>query len=173
MTNEETIRQAIAAFGVMLGQIGYDNGACRVNEPIGGVLTYEVLTRARLALSDLRTIGDGTKRWLVFNVGCIECGVDSAVVGTYDTEQEAEAIANICESSLAWRQDGQNSFEVFDLTAPQAEEYAEAIGAAPSAFSPVSTPKQTETDGNNGKSAEPVRNTYEFKSTENKGDNSA
>lgn len=68
-----------------------------------------------------------SKQWMVFNVGCIECGVSSNVVGFYDSKEEAEAIAEYLDSKLSWREGGQNSFEVFDLTAPQASEYAEAI----------------------------------------------
>ncbi len=66
-------------------------------------------------------------RWLVFNVGCIECRVSSDVVGLYPTKEEAEAVAEILNKKLDWRQGGQNNFEVFDLTAPQAKEYREAL----------------------------------------------
>lgn len=69
-------------------------------------------------------------QFLVFNVGCIECGVSSDVVGTYDTFEKAERIANLLDKSLSWRQGGQNSFEVFDLSARQNTEYAEAIAKA-------------------------------------------
>lgn len=67
------------------------------------------------------------KPWMVFNVGCIECGVSSNVVGFYSTKKEAEQIAQACEDQLHWREGGQNAFEVFDLRAPQAQEYTEAI----------------------------------------------
>ena len=67
------------------------------------------------------------KRWLVFNVGCLECGVSSNVVGTYDTVQEANAVADKCLEALQWREGGQNEFEVFDLLAEQSEEYVEAL----------------------------------------------
>ena len=69
-------------------------------------------------------------KWLVFNVGCIECGVSSNVVGVYATKEEADNIAAICNAKLDWREDGQNSFEVFDLTAPQDREYTAAINQA-------------------------------------------
>ena len=68
------------------------------------------------------------KRFLVFNIGCIECGVSSNVVGLYDTEDEANKAAQACNDNLSWRDGGQNAFEVFDLTAPQAQEYAEVLG---------------------------------------------
>ena len=67
------------------------------------------------------------KRYMVFNIGCIECGVDSDVVGLYDTEEEANKVAEVCQDKLHWRQSGQNHFAVFDLEKEQAEEYKEAL----------------------------------------------
>jgi hypothetical protein len=66
-------------------------------------------------------------KYLVFNIGCIECGVSSNVVGLYATQEEADAVAAKCDSKLGWREGGQNHFEVFDLSASQAEEYMEAL----------------------------------------------
>ena len=71
------------------------------------------------------------KRYLVMNIGCIECGVSSDVVGRYDTRAEAGRVADTCNEKLHWREGGQNSFEVFDLLAPQAEEYAQALALEP------------------------------------------
>ena len=71
------------------------------------------------------------KRYMVFNIGCLECGVTSDVVGFYDDKEEAEAVAEWLYESLHWLEDGQNSFEVFDLHADQAPEYAAAIAARP------------------------------------------
>ena len=68
--------------------------------------------------------------WLVFNIGCIECGVSSDVVGVYATEAEANAVAQICSRKLSWRESGQNAFQVFDLSSSQAEEYAAVINDA-------------------------------------------
>ena len=65
--------------------------------------------------------------WMVFNVGCIECGVSSNVVGFYTTEDEAKRVAKACEDELHWREGGQNSFEVFNLITPQAQEYKDVI----------------------------------------------
>ena len=53
--------------------------------------------------------------WLVFNVGCIECGVSSNVVAIYPTEHEANAVAEKLNEDYAWREGGQNSYEVFKL----------------------------------------------------------
>ncbi len=67
--------------------------------------------------------------WIVVNIGCIECGVSSDIVGIYATEADAEKVAEACRAKLGWREGGQNAFDVFDLSAPQAEEYAAAIAA--------------------------------------------
>jgi hypothetical protein len=78
----------------------------------------------------MQVIYEGAKKqkpWMVFNVGCIECGVSSDVVGFYATKEEAKQIAKTCEDHLHWRQGGQNAFEVFDLRAPQAQEYTDVI----------------------------------------------
>lgn len=53
--------------------------------------------------------------WLVFNVGCIECGVSSNVVAVYPTEQEANAVAEKLNEVHSWREGDQNSYEVFKL----------------------------------------------------------
>jgi hypothetical protein len=78
----------------------------------------------------MQVIYEGAKKqkpWMVFNVGCIECGVSSDVVGFYATKEEADRVAKTCEDHLHWRQGGQNAFEVFDLRAPQAQEYTDVI----------------------------------------------
>lgn len=67
------------------------------------------------------------KRFLLMNIGCIECGVSSNVVGLYATREAAEADAEKCGEHLHWREGGQNSYEVFDLKAPQASEYSEVL----------------------------------------------
>lgn len=68
--------------------------------------------------------------WMVFNIGCIECGVSSAVVGLYETESEALAVAEACQRELYWREGGQNDFEVFNLLDPQHDEYRDVIAKA-------------------------------------------
>lgn len=74
-------------------------------------------------MEEMKVVG----RYMVFNVGCIECGVSSNIVGFYNTLAEAEKIVNICQETLSWRQGGQNSFEVFDVASEQPEEYTTAI----------------------------------------------
>ena len=66
-------------------------------------------------------------KWLVFNIGCIECSVSSNVVGVYATTEEARRVADLLNGKLSWREGGQNYYEVFDLSAPQADEYRTAL----------------------------------------------
>lgn len=61
--------------------------------------------------------------WIVFNIGCIECGVSSNIVGIYATKEEAEKVVQSCKSTLKWREGGENHFQAFDLSAPCADEY--------------------------------------------------
>ena len=67
--------------------------------------------------------------WLVFNVGCIECGVSSNVVAVYPTEQEANAVAEKLNEVHSWREGGQNSYEVFELNKAYevSDEYKEIL----------------------------------------------
>ncbi len=51
--------------------------------------------------------------WLVVNIGCIECGVSSNVVGLFATEAEATSLARRLDRTHGWREHGQNEFEVY------------------------------------------------------------
>lgn len=53
--------------------------------------------------------------WIVVNIGCIECGVSSNVVGVFSDEARATAIAEQFDKKYGWREGGQNSFEVFPM----------------------------------------------------------
>ncbi len=55
-------------------------------------------------------------RWLAFDVGCIECGEESNVIGLFDSEEEAQAACEIAREKQKADWHGQHSFEVFDLT---------------------------------------------------------
>lgn len=47
------------------------------------------------------------KKYLVFDVGCIECGEDSCVVGVYKTKEEAEnAIDGYFDEGTSWGRTG-------------------------------------------------------------------
>lgn len=67
--------------------------------------------------------------WLVFNIGCIECGVSSNVVAVYPTEHEANTVAEKLNEVHAWREGGQNSYEVFELNKAYevSDEYKEIL----------------------------------------------
>jgi len=54
-----------------------------------------------------------SERWIVVEIGCIECGCDSALVAVCDSEAEAEALAAQMRKQYHWHQGGQNSFEAW------------------------------------------------------------
>lgn len=60
--------------------------------------------------------------YLVFDIGCIECGESSNVVGVYDTRVEADIVAEdwVSEDDYWGRPEwgGQHSVEVFELPPP-------------------------------------------------------
>lgn len=76
--------------------------------------------------------------WILVNIGCLECGISSNIVGVFANKAEADAIAAMLNESLAWREGGQNSFEVFPMPEPEtiADEYLEAVAAAKSEATP-------------------------------------
>ena len=53
--------------------------------------------------------------WLAFDIGCIECGEDSAVIGVFSTKEFAEAACKVAEEEQAKNWHGQHSMEVFQL----------------------------------------------------------
>lgn len=67
--------------------------------------------------------------WLVMNIGCIECGVSSAIVGVFEDKKKAEAIAAECYKKFGWREGGQNAFELFEIPEPEkvADEYKDEV----------------------------------------------
>jgi hypothetical protein len=69
--------------------------------------------------------------WIVVNIGCIECGVSSNIVGVFDNEGVAQKIADGLDDKLSWREGGQNEFVVFPMPAANAvaDEYKEAVTA--------------------------------------------
>ena len=52
---------------------------------------------------------------IVFNIGCIECGVSSKVVGCFDDFDKAKCVADRLNKTMDWRDGGQNEYEVFDV----------------------------------------------------------
>jgi hypothetical protein len=53
--------------------------------------------------------------YVVINIGCIECGVSSNIVGLFDDKDKANKIADTLENKYDWREGGQNRYEVFKL----------------------------------------------------------
>ena len=66
------------------------------------------------------------EQWIVINIGCIECGVSSAIVGVFADRERAKAVAKMCLSNHHWREGGQNDYIVLKLPDPEivAAEYA-------------------------------------------------
>jgi len=52
----EVFGNMISALGVVLDSVDYTSGACRVNEPVGGVLPEVVLGRAKEVLQEARNL---------------------------------------------------------------------------------------------------------------------
>lgn len=53
--------------------------------------------------------------WILVNIGCIECGVSSQIVGVFSDEAKASALAVSLEATHGWREGGQNAFQVFPM----------------------------------------------------------
>ena len=63
--------------------------------------------------------------FILVNIGCIEYGVSSNIVGMFSSEEKANELATALEKSHGWRDGGQNCFEVFPAPVPEtiADEY--------------------------------------------------
>lgn len=59
------------------------------------------------------------KKYIVVNIGCLECGVSSNIVGVFADKKRADDIATACSENYNWREGGQNVFEVFELPEPE------------------------------------------------------
>lgn len=57
--------------------------------------------------------------YMVFNIGCIECGVSSKIVGLFSDLTKAQEVVAHCEDKHHWREGGQNGYEVFELPEPE------------------------------------------------------
>lgn len=57
-------------------------------------------------------------QYLVFDIGCIECGEPSGVVGLFDTAGEAAIAAASASARHQADWHGQHYFDVFDLSDP-------------------------------------------------------
>lgn len=69
--------------------------------------------------------------WILVNIGCIECGVSTNIVGVFDNKERAESMAEALHANkeMSWREGGQNHYEVFPMPVVNevAEEYREAL----------------------------------------------
>jgi hypothetical protein len=54
-------------------------------------------------------------KYLAFDIGCIECGEESAVIGVFDTEAEAETACEAARVKQEADWHGQHSMEIFEL----------------------------------------------------------
>jgi len=54
-------------------------------------------------------------KYILVNIGCIECGVSSNIVGVFDNKEMAEKLQSQCNEKYDWREGGQNSFEIFEM----------------------------------------------------------
>jgi hypothetical protein len=60
------------------------------------------------------TIED-SKKYALVNIGCIECGVSSKLVGMFNDKEFAEKLAKQLDDKFKWRNGGDNNFEVFEV----------------------------------------------------------
>lgn len=60
------------------------------------------------------------KFYLAMDIGCIECGESSKVIGIYKAELEAETACNLAEIEQAKDWHGQHHFKVFEIEVPNA-----------------------------------------------------
>lgn len=56
------------------------------------------------------------EKYIVINIGCLECGVTSDIVGVFTDKERAYEVAGKCQEKYDWREGGQNAFEVFSFT---------------------------------------------------------
>ena len=59
-----------------------------------------------------------TTVFVAMDIGCIECGESSAVLGICKTRAEAEAVLGPAEEKQGATWTGQHSFEVLEATLP-------------------------------------------------------
>lgn len=55
------------------------------------------------------------KMYLAFDIGCIECGESSAVIGLYKTKKGARNACDRAEEAQSKDWHGQHSMEVFEI----------------------------------------------------------
>lgn len=53
--------------------------------------------------------------FILVNIGCIECGVSTQIVGVFSSKEKADEVAEKFQDKYSWREGGQNAFEVFPM----------------------------------------------------------
>lgn len=53
--------------------------------------------------------------WVVFDIGCIECGERSAVIGVYANAEEADAAVEAAYANQTVKEAGSHHYEAFVL----------------------------------------------------------
>lgn len=56
--------------------------------------------------------------WIVVDIGCIECGESSDLVGIFSTEEKANSVCSQLNNSRATFTRSQHEFDVFELGLP-------------------------------------------------------
>jgi hypothetical protein len=56
--------------------------------------------------------------WLAFDIGCIECGEESSVIGVYATEAEAIEATEVAIEAQQRDWHGQHVMDIFAITIP-------------------------------------------------------
>jgi len=54
-------------------------------------------------------------KYIVVDIGCLECGVSSDIVGVFDDKEKANKIVTEFNKIFGWREGGQHEFEVFRM----------------------------------------------------------
>ena len=64
-------------------------------------------------------------KYVVVDIGCIECGEQSGVLGIFTNEEEAEKVAKKYKEIQSNNWCGQHSFEIFEVKEEDVEVYDE------------------------------------------------
>lgn len=54
-------------------------------------------------------------KWLAFDIGCIECGECSDVIGVFNSEEEAQTACDKEQAEQEKNWSGQHAMEVFEI----------------------------------------------------------
>lgn len=60
---------------------------------------------------------DDSTLYVVMEIGCLECGVPSSLIGIFQNASDAIRVRNECKVTMNWRYGGDNAFKIFKLKA--------------------------------------------------------